>query len=115
MPATTSHRPISSAWSPASSPRSRASSASVQTDPRPATGRSWPADTRNAPTTGSRGQPHPAAGSVTGVFGEPLGSPAFTYAYQDGDGIWIPTGNGGADDPAEPGYDKAVASFAGTA
>jgi hypothetical protein len=37
------------------------------------------------------GQPHPAAGSVTGVFGEPLGSPAFTYAYQDGDGNWIPT------------------------
>src|SRR5262245_46583512 len=35
MPATTSHRPISSAWSPVSSPRSRAASASVQTDPLP--------------------------------------------------------------------------------
>src|SRR5215813_3386242 len=36
MPDTTCHRPRSSAWSPVSSPRSRAGSASVQTDPLPA-------------------------------------------------------------------------------
>src|SRR6516165_4872119 len=45
MPGTTSHRPISSAWSPVSSLRSRAGSASVEADPlpngSPITARHW--------------------------------------------------------------------------
>jgi hypothetical protein len=56
---------------------------------------------------------HPATGSVTGVGGENLGSPTFTYSYEDGDGNWVPTGHGGTDVPVEPGYYRALGSFAG--
>jgi hypothetical protein len=58
-------------------------------------------------------QPHPATGSVTGVGGENLGTPAFTYFYQDGDGNWVPTGDNGTDPPTDPGYYEAFGSFAG--
>lgn len=61
------------------------------------------------------GQPHPATGSVTGVGGENLGTPTFTYTYQDGDANWVPTGNNGSDIPVEPGYYRATGSFAGNA
>ena len=59
------------------------------------------------------GQAHPATGSVAGPNGENLGTPTFTYYYQDADGNWQLTGNNGADAPVDPGYYKAVASFAG--
>jgi hypothetical protein len=48
------------------------------------------------------GQPHPAAGSVTGVGGAALGSPAFTY-------------NGAADAPVNAGSYTAVGVFPGDA
>jgi hypothetical protein len=48
------------------------------------------------------GQPHPATGSVTGLNGVSLGTPAFSY-------------NGLADPPVNSGSYAVVASFAGTA
>ncbi len=48
------------------------------------------------------GNPHPATGSVTGVLGEDLGTPTFTY-------------NGGTAAPVAVGTYTVVASFAGNA
>lgn len=45
--------------------------------------------------------------------GEPLGPLTFTYSYRDGDGNWVPTGDNGNDPPVDPGYYKAVGSYAG--
>jgi hypothetical protein len=55
------------------------------------------------------GEEHHATGSVTGVIGEVLGTPTFTYSYIDDDGetVVLP----GA--PVEPGIYTVVASFAG--
>jgi hypothetical protein len=54
---------------------------------------------------------HPATGSVTGVLGENLGSPSFTYSYTDDDGHRITSST----PPVEPGYYTVTASFAGNA
>src|SRR5205085_8636913 len=55
------------------------------------------------------GQPHPATGSVTGVNGENLGTPAFAYSYTDEDGHVVTSSN----PPVDPGYYAVTASFAG--
>ena len=55
------------------------------------------------------GLPHPATGSVTGVNGESLGTPTFTYSYTDNDGNVVTSSN----PPIEPGYYTVTASFAG--
>lgn len=56
-------------------------------------------------------QPHPASGSVTGVNGESLGAPAFTYSYTDDDGHVVTS----TTPPTDPGYYTVTASFAGNA
>jgi hypothetical protein len=55
-------------------------------------------------------QAHPATGSVTGVLGEDLGTPTFTYTFTDNNGNVVTTGA-----PVEPGYYTVTASFAGNA
>ena len=54
-------------------------------------------------------QPHPATGSVTGVNGENLGTPTFTYSYTDDNGHVVAL----AGPPVDPGYYTVTASFAG--
>jgi len=54
------------------------------------------------------GQPHPATGSVAGVGGENLGTPAFTYSYTDDSGNVVTS----TSPPVDPGYYTVAASFA---
>src|SRR5262249_52464756 len=55
--------------------------------------------------------PHPATGSVTGVLGESLGTPTFTYSFTDDDGHVVTSSS----PPVDPGYYTVTASFAGNA
>jgi hypothetical protein len=55
------------------------------------------------------GLAHPATGSVTGVLGESLGTPGFSYSYTDNAGNVVTTTAA----PVEPGYYTVTASFAG--
>jgi hypothetical protein len=57
------------------------------------------------------GQPHPAAGTVTGVNGESLGTPTFTYWYTDDGGNVVTS----TSPPTEPGYYTVTATFPGNA
>jgi hypothetical protein len=59
-------------------------------------------------------EPHPASATVTRTGGVDLGRPNVTYVYQDGDGAWVPTANGGTAPPVDPGYYRAKAVFVGT-
>jgi uncharacterized repeat protein (TIGR01451 family) len=52
------------------------------------------------------GQPHPATGSVTGVFGEDLGAPTFTYIDS--------SGNSSSSPPVNIDTYTVVASYAGS-
>jgi hypothetical protein len=55
------------------------------------------------------GQGHLASGSVTGVNGEDLGTPTFTYSYTDDNGNVVTS----TSPPIDPGYYTVTASFAG--
>lgn len=56
------------------------------------------------------GQQHPATGSVSGVNGEDLGPPSFTYSYTDDDGNVVTS----TSPPVDPGYYTVTASFPGS-
>jgi hypothetical protein len=65
-------------------------------------GRAMPVVTATGGSFAYDGQPHPAAGTVTGVGGAPIGSPVFTY-------------NGSSQVPVNAGSYAVVATFPGNA